>query len=140
MPDVPEYNIFISHAWKYGDFYDRLVGILDGAAGFHYKNHSTTQDKPTENPNTDAGERANLATIEQKIQAVDGVVILAGMYIPNKYWMQKELELAIKNKKPIIGIIPWGQERIPIEVQKGANEMVGWSEASITNAIRKYFV
>ncbi|MBC7542398.1 MAG: TIR domain-containing protein [Candidatus Sericytochromatia bacterium] len=139
MSSSPEFNLYISHAWKYGEQYDRLIEMLDSAADFQYKNSSTPADKPKENANTDAGELAIMAATDRRIAASQGVIVLAGVFIPNKYWMNKELESALQHKKPIIGIIPWGQGRMPIEVQKGATEIVGWSAASITEAIRKHF-
>ncbi|MCC8422878.1 hypothetical protein [Photorhabdus thracensis] len=39
--------------------------------------------------------------------------------------MQEEIKIAQSYNKPIIGIIPWGQERIPTEIQYIAKEMVG---------------
>ena len=34
MPSLYDYRLFISHAWKYGDDYDRLVRFLDNANYF----------------------------------------------------------------------------------------------------------
>lgn len=41
------------------------------------------------------------------------MLVIAGMYVNYKYWIQKEMEIAGTYNKPLIGIIPWGQERIP---------------------------
>ena len=140
MPSSPAYDLYVSHAWKFGEFYDRLHDLLHESPDFQYTNHSTVQDKPSANANTDAGEQAIIAAIEAKLAASKGMIILSGMYVANNYWMKKELDLAIKHKKPIIGIIPWGQGRIPVDVQKNAIEMVGWSAPTITEAIRRHFV
>ena len=42
--------------------------------------------------------------------------------------------------KPIIGIEPWGSQRIPAEVQSAATTMVGWRTDSIVTAIRVYAI
>lgn len=35
MPNLYNYRLFISHAWKYGPDYIRLVNLLDNASYFH---------------------------------------------------------------------------------------------------------
>lgn len=40
--------------------------------------------------------------------------------------------------KPVLGIIPWGQQQIPQYVQNNSTELVGWNIQSIVQAIRKY--
>lgn len=46
MPSLYDYRLFISHAWKYGDDYDRLVRFLDNANYFSYRNYSAPREKP----------------------------------------------------------------------------------------------
>ena len=46
MPALYPYRIFISHAWKYGDEYSRIVSMLDNAPYFSYYNYSAPQEKP----------------------------------------------------------------------------------------------
>ena len=60
------------------------------------------------------------------------------MYVAHRYWLQTEIELAQKYNKPIVGIKPWGQERVPLEVQNAANVIVGWNTDSIVKAVRIY--
>jgi hypothetical protein len=40
--------------------------------------------------------------------------------------------------KPIIGIKPWGRERVPNSVREAADKIVGWKSDGIVNAIREY--
>ena len=44
MPSLYDYRLFISHAWKYGDDYDRLVRFLDNANYFSYRNYSAPRE------------------------------------------------------------------------------------------------
>ena len=41
-------------------------------------------------------------------------------------------------EKSIIGVKPWGQERVPQIVQDAADTMVGWNSASVIDAVRYY--
>ncbi len=75
--------------------------------------------------------------VEARIREADCVLVLAGMYGWWSAWIQSEIESARDNRKPIIGVEPHGQERIPQEVQNAAREMVGWRSESIIAAIRR---
>jgi len=76
--------------------------------------------------------------IKDQLRFVNIVIILCGMYASHSKWIQEEMDIALAMEKPIIGIKPWGQERIPQEIQSVAKEIVGWNTSSIVDAIRKY--
>ena len=58
------YNLFLSHSWRYGDAYDRLVNLLDARPYFSYKNYSMPKDDPIHDaPNAKALEAAIRAQI-----------------------------------------------------------------------------
>ena len=40
--------------------------------------------------------------------------------------------------KPIIGVVPWGAERVPALVQNAATAVVRWNTDSIVSAIRAH--
>lgn len=137
MPTLKTYDIFISHAWKYGDDYTRLKRLLDNAPYFYYRNYSAPEDKPLSLSNPYASDYEIKNAIDKKIAPVNCVIILGGMYAKRK-WMQYELQSAQIYNKPIIVIAPWGQERIPLELQK--YPLVRWNTSSIVDAIRKYSI
>ncbi len=133
------YNLFISHAWKYGSEYDRLVELLDKKHGFSYNNYSAPKHKPLQNlDSTDVTKKLEIMkAIDRKISPASCVLVISGMYVLYREWMQYEIDTAIKMKKPIIGVEPWGSERIPVAVSSVANEMVGWNTDSIVCAIKR---
>jgi hypothetical protein len=47
------------------------------------------------------------------------------MYVARKEWIQKEIEMAQKYKKPIIAVVPRGNENVPCVVKDSATEVVG---------------
>ena len=47
------------------------------------------------------------------------------------------MDIASEMEKPILGIRPWGAERVPKAVQDVSDEIVGWTTASIVSAIRR---
>ena len=140
MPNLKTYDLFISHAWCYGDDYDRLVKLLNNANNFRYRNYSAPSDKPLHNlDGTDVlTTLAIRLAIGRKIEPVNCVLVISGMYYNNRKWMQYELEEASRLGKPIIAIKPWGNTRMPTEVAEYATVTVGWNTDSIVTAIRTY--
>ena len=133
MPSLKTYDLFISHAWTYDDDYYRLVQFLNDANWFKYRNYSVPQHDPL-----DANNASRLmAALDRQIRPVNVVLIISGMYVTYRDWIQYEIEVAQSYSKPIIGIRPWGSQRVPVAVQSAATEMVGWNTSSIVAAIRR---
>ncbi|NRF71223.1 TIR domain-containing protein [Aquincola sp. S2] len=137
MPQLRNYDIFISHAWRYGDAYYRLVDLLDAAPYFQYRNYSAPEHDPLADPNTTVGQRKLEAMINAQVRPVQCVLVIAGMYAAHRFWIDKEIAYANYYSKPIIGVIPWGQQRVPQSVQFSSHEMVHWNTDSIVSAIRR---
>lgn len=130
MPTLHTYRLFISHAWRYSEPYNRLIEYLDAAPNFTYSNYSV----PSHDPVSDEDLKEEL---RQQIRPVAVVLVLAGMYTNHSKWIKFEMDYADSIGKPIVGIRPWGQERTPNEVILKAKEMVGWNTSSIVDAIRR---
>lgn len=140
MPSLKIYDLFISHAWKYGSDYERLVNMLDNANNFYYRNYSAPKDKPLQNLNrTDAVTKVQISyAIERKIAPVNAVIVISGLYANNREWMLKEITTALNYNKPIIAIKPYGNSLMPSYIQSIADICVNWNTDSIVSAIRQY--
>ena len=142
MPQLKTYDLFISHAWKYGDEYIKLINLLDNAFFFDYRNYSAPKDKPLQNLNsTDVYTQIQIKdAIDRKIKPVNAVLVISGMYYNYRKWMQYEVDTATKMNKPIIAIRPYGNANTPIEISEKADITVGWNTDSIVSAIRTYAI
>lgn len=140
MPSLKIYDIFISHAWKYGEQYVSLIGLLEKAPNFYFRNYSAPSDNPLKNlDKTDVKTKSEITSaIERKIKPVNAVIVISGMYANNREWMEKEIEIALEYNKPIIALKPWGNTNIPTYIQNVSDKIVSWSTSSIVEAIRKY--
>ncbi|MDC0681542.1 TIR domain-containing protein [Sorangium atrum] len=134
MPYLKTYDLFISHAWDYNDEYYRLVAMLDGAPNFKWRNYSVPEHDPL------AGGRRLAQQLDGQIRPVNAVLILAGMYVNHRGWIQKEIELAQSYNKPLIGIRPWGNYNVPQVVAMTAETIVGWKTDSIVGAVRAHAI
>ncbi len=137
MPQLRNYDVFISHAWRYDDDYYRLVNLLSAAPNFQYRNYSVPNHDPLVDPGTRIGQERLSTMLDAQIRPVQCVLVIAGMYAAHRFWIDKEIAFAQSYDKPIIGVVPWGQERVPLSVQAAAHEMVGWNTVSIVDAIRR---
>lgn len=132
MPALHTYRVFISHAWKYSDDYNRIVQLLNNASNFSWQNYSVPEHDPLD------GTEDLKEGLRKQIRPVQIVVILAGMYVNYSDWIEFEMDFADQIGKPMIGIRPLGQQKVPTEVQNRVKEMVGWNTTSIVNAIRNW--
>lgn len=131
MPRLKTYDLFISHAWDYNDEYYRLVNMLNAAPNFKWRNYSVPEHDPL------SGGDQLAEQLGRQVRPVNAVLILAGMYVNHRDWIQHEIELARSYNKPIIGLYPWGQQRAPTQVTSVAH-MVRWNTSSIVTAIRTH--
>ena len=131
MPVLREYRVFISHAWNYGDDYWRVVRFLDESPNFRWENLSVPQHNPA------PGEALEYE-LRNQMRNADVFLIIGGMYASRRDWIDFEMQFARRIGRPIIGIIKWGSERVPLAIQNAATELVGWNGASIVRAIRRH--
>ncbi len=128
------YNLFISHSWAYSDAYDKLVGMLDKAPYFTYKNYSVPKNDPIHNAPYDYQLKA---AIREQMKYASCVLILAGVYASYSKWIKIEIELAQELGKKIIAIQPWSAQRTSLVVKNAADEIVGWNTSSIVRSIKE---
>lgn len=134
MPSLRDYHILISHSWDYDSDYETIKGWLDDAKNFSWTNYSVPLSKPL-----DVKTKKELKDkLRTRISLCSCVIILSGMYVTYSEWIDYEINTALELEKPIIGIKPRGQERIPVKVSSNADVMVGWSSASVVQAVRDY--
>ncbi|BDA70760.1 hypothetical protein CAL7716_049260 [Calothrix sp. PCC 7716] len=138
MPLLKTYDLFISHAWRYNQSYYCLVDLLKEAPNFYFRNYSVPLHDPVLDPDDEGDSKKLLAELTGQIKPVNCVLILSGMYVNYSYWIQAEITIAQYYSKPIIGLVPRGQERTPKAVSDVALTMVSWSTSSIVSAIRSY--
>jgi len=129
-----DYQIFISHSWKYPDDLKNLRSLLEERGYFNVSFQEASQDEPINSENASYIK----SVLKKKILDSDIVLGIAGMYASYSDWIAWELETADNNSIPIVGVIPRGQERISATVTQYSKEDVRWNTESIVAAIRKW--
>lgn len=133
MPPFRTYNIFISHSWSYDSDYVRLVDLLRNTVNFSWKNYSVSRD----NPLAGGSQRRLAEEIGKQMSLASVVLVISGIYVSYREWIQFEINLADKYEKPIIGIQPWRSTNTPYAITRSAVEIVNWNTSSIVEAIRR---
>lgn len=131
MPRLREYRVFISHAWSRSHDYSTVVSFLDSAPYFLWENLSVPEHDPVPVDTL-------MYDLRAQMRPAEVFLILAGMYVNFSDWIDFELSFARRIGRPIVGIVPRGQQVTPAAVQRAAREMVGWTTNSIVGAIRRH--
>jgi len=129
-----DYKIFVSHSWAHSDDLTALQNLLNSRGYFNVEFTEVSKDVPINSENATYVK----SRLKSKIINSDIVLALAGVYASHSDWMIWELDTAVSNSIPIVGVIPRGQERISQEVYSRSKEDVRWNTESIVEAIRKH--
>ena len=128
------YNLFISHRWEYSDLLDRLKTLLDNRGYFSAEYKQVEKNHPINSEYAPVIK----AQITRRLQDSDIVLAIAGVSSSNSDWMVWEMEKAKELGLKVVGVIPWGAQRISQEVYSRSVVDVHWSTESVVDAIRKY--
>lgn len=129
-----DYKIFISHSWAHNDDLKALQMLLNSRGYFNVEFTEASKDIPINSENANYIK----SRLKYKIVNSDVVLALAGVYASHSDWMIWEMDTALINDIPIVGVIPRGRERISQEVYKRSKTDVRWYTESIVQAIRNY--
>ena len=130
MKGIYMINIFISHAWKYSKDYYTIKIWLD-ASYLVYHNYSIPEHDPLDANNT----KKLKEQLTEQIRHASVVIIIAGMYTNHSYWIQHEIDEAVRMGKKIIAIKPRGNTNMPTNLQNVAHEIINWNSQSLLSAI-----
>ncbi|MCP4054786.1 TIR domain-containing protein [Psychroserpens sp. BH13MA-6] len=128
------YKVFISHSWSYVSDLKSLQTLLENRGYFNVQFEEASPDVPINSVNAEYIK----TRLREKIRNSDVVLGIAGIYASHSEWMAWELDTAIKNNVPIIGVAPRGAERISTVVTSRSKEDVKWNTESIVAAIRRW--
>lgn len=131
-----EYNIFISHSWTYHETLEGLRTLISNRPYFNAIYSEVSREEPINSQNASYIK----SVLKAKILKSNVVVGIAGMFASHSDWMTWELDTAVANGIPIIGVVPRGAERVSTTVSARAVEVVRWNTESIIAAIRRHAI
>ena len=137
MKETRTYDIFITHAWRFHDDWNRFSELMDKRPGLAWRNFSLPWHDPAMDPNTEVGGRFIRSFLESQIIPVHLVVLLAGVYEIRsaRRWLAMEVEMARKHNKPIIGMPAIGKDTVPEEVSVLCDVVGSWDGERVIAAM-----
>lgn len=110
-----------------------MVRLLNNRQYFSWRNYSV----PTKKAFGPLASARMKEELRQQIRPVHCVIIIAGMWTSYSDWIQFEIDFSRGIEKPILGVRPWGAQRMPLAVSQASNLVVNWNTDSIVEGIRK---
>lgn len=112
------YDLFLTHAWNYTDEWQGLVALLDDYMPGKWRNwslpwHDTSIDRYSEEG------RAQLENLLRgQIRHASCVLLLPETTdrAEGRLWLDKQLTLALRYAKPVIGVLPHNGGQFPSEM------------------------
>jgi hypothetical protein len=132
-------DIFITHAWRYHRDWKCLVDLLNAHDASRWRNFSLPWYDPALDPRTEKGSKLVRWHLESQIIPVHAVLLLASVLSEpgTRKWLDFELEMARKHRKPIIALPPWGETMVNKEVATRADAVVGWDAPALFAAMHR---
>ena len=127
------YKIFVSHSWSKDEELTNLTNLLNNRNYISFEYTEFTKHSPVESIDADYVK----LRIRQRLLISDVVLAIAHVSASYSGFIEYELKKAKEYGIKIIGVRPYGQERISSVVQEYADEVVYWNTESIVLAIRK---
>jgi len=133
------YDIFLTHAWRYHDDWNRFVSLLDGVEGFEWRNFSLPWYDPAFDPRTPVGERMVLKSLEAQIAPAHCCIVLASVFETRsaRQWVDLEIGIARRLGKPLLGAPPHNGTSLPAELEQLIDRVIPWEGAAAVRTIKE---
>jgi len=133
MSEKKPIRVFMMHTFSEHADYDRFFEYLESSPNFFYINCSAPDNVPES-----ATKEALKDELRKQIHSAEVVVVPSAMYPENRDWITYQMDAAQAKELPLIALeLFGGVGEIPKEVSERANEVVGWNERTIADAIRR---
>ena len=125
-------RIFVSHVFEKSDDYLRIFEYLESSHNFYYRNCSA----PEHSPGFDR--EAMKERLRQEISTAEVVIIPSALYRTQKEWLDFQVNCAKGLDKPVIVLESFGvKEKLPVQLEALADEVIEWNERTLVDAIRR---
>lgn len=132
MSEKNPIRVFVTHMFSEHPDYARVFDYLESVSNFFYVNCSNIEDMPPS-----GGKEAIRAVLREQIRAAEALVLITSMYQENRDLIDFEINAAKAAELPIVGLEPFGGGKVPDAVAGFCDEIVGWNDRLIVDAIRR---
>jgi hypothetical protein len=135
-------DIFISHAWRYHEDWNRFSNMLDAHDSRAWRNFSLPWYDPALNPASEYGGEQLRWNLESQIIPVHAMILLSSVFAQQGSikWINFEIEIARKHSKPIIALPVGGETSVLPQIAEIADAAGMWDAAGILSLIEQVSV
>ncbi|MDR0933715.1 MAG: TIR domain-containing protein [Burkholderiaceae bacterium] len=136
---MANYPLFVSHSWLPDDGTDRLYSLLENyrirhVPDFTYQLFSVSKDDPVQHL---PSKKALAVAIEEKMRQCTCLLILTGVFEEYKRWIDLEMDIAKKLKKPVILVEAAAKKHTSGKEKRAAKKIVKWDAKELGEAIEQ---
>lgn len=133
MSSKPPIRVYVTHVFSEHPDYLRVFEYLESVPNFFYVNCSAPENVPTS-----GGKEALKEEFRNQIKPAEVVVVPGSMYAENGDSINYQMDVAQANELPLVVLEPFGGvEKLVKELEERADEVVGWNDRMIVDAIRR---
>jgi hypothetical protein len=125
-------KVFVGHGFEATDDYSRVFEYLESSHNFYYVNCSAPDSRGS------FDREALKEEVRRQIALAEVVIFPSALYRTQREWIDFELNCAKGMDKPVVVLEAFGvKEKLPVQLEALADEVVEWNERSIVDAIRR---
>lgn len=125
-------RVYVTHCWEESDDYQRIFEYLESARNFYYRNTGDPDNAPS------GGTEPAREELRRQINGAEVVVALTSLAQSQLDLLTFQLNYAKASRKPVLGVQLFGvQGAIPKIITDLADDIVGWDERGLADAIRR---
>jgi len=130
------YDVFVTHAWRYHEDWNRFSDLMNGVAQFRWRNFSVPWYDPAIDVHTESGRKFVEDWLEQQIRPVHAVVALDSVLAVKsaRHWIAREIEVGRQHGKPIFGM-PGSTAAASPELAGLVDRVLPWDGQAVAEAI-----
>jgi hypothetical protein len=134
------YDLFLTHAWYYTDEWQGMVALIDEYLPGKWRNWSI----PWFDTSIDRFSEDGKATLEKllhgHISMASAILLLpeAGHTPDGRMWLNKQLTIATRCSKPIIGVLPPSNGTFPDHLKSHVSRIVSRDAREIISAVDQF--
>lgn len=131
------YDIFVTHAWRYHDDWNRFSDLMNGVPRFRWRNFSVPWYDPAVDVHTDRGRKFVTDWLENQIIPCHVVMALDSVFAVKsaRRWVEEEIGLARQHGKPVFALPSFGAEAASPAMVKLADRVLAWDGHAVAEAI-----
>ncbi len=131
------YDLFIVHAWRYHDDWNRMVDTIDAIPDFKWRNFSLPWYDPSIEPFTPDGKIRLDKSLEGQVKPAHCAIYVASIFASQQTekWLDTALEMIHAEGKPVIVVSDSVDAAIPEQIRNQVKAVVPWHGAAIKAAL-----